>query len=188
VEMRMKPEKLLNEIFNCSEIGKAINDETHPCNAIVNLQKKNRHCPEPWTGDIVNCEVLFVSSNPSINKNEYYPSKEGRRKIEIDEFFTCRFNADYGFTQQYNWGFRARLNNGNDLMAKYSRGVSYWSRIWAYALFILHKKNKNDVIPGSSYALTEIVHCKSEKEKGVKQAMTCCSGKYLTKIMEITKV
>jgi hypothetical protein len=47
--------------------------------------------------------------------------------------------------------------------------VPYWSSIRARARELLP-----DAVPGEDYAITEIVHCKSEHEKGVREAAKTC--------------
>lgn len=37
--------------------------------------------------------------------------------------------------------------------------------------------------PGKDYALTEVVHCKSRKNEGVKQALKECSDRYLSRVL-----
>lgn len=71
-------EKLLEEITTCENIQKILNgnldSDCKKCEKIVNSQKCNFEdfqLPEPWNGDLENCKILFISSNPSINRKKY---------------------------------------------------------------------------------------------------------------------
>lgn len=71
--------KLLWEIADCSELRRCREepDVAHPCQAISDLQADepwDRHQrPEPWNGHLETAPILFVSSNPSIDRSEPYP-------------------------------------------------------------------------------------------------------------------
>jgi len=78
---------LLHEITNCPNIEKARLDANHPCHKIVNTQPRdNFQLPEPWNGNIVDAPILFISSNPSFDDNEYYPTTEWKKEV-IEDFF-----------------------------------------------------------------------------------------------------
>ncbi len=68
---------LITQIARCGEVEKAKTDINHPCNKIVCSQ--NGHAfqlPEPWNGDIGNVKILFISSNPSIDKTKHHPASD----------------------------------------------------------------------------------------------------------------
>jgi hypothetical protein len=44
---------------------------------------------------------------------------------------------------------------------------------------------QREVTPGVDFALTEVVHCKSLKERGVSEALDFCSERYLEKVIAI---
>jgi hypothetical protein len=44
---------------------------------------------------------------------------------------------------------------------------------------------QREVTPGVDFALTEVVHCKSLKERGVPEALDFCSERYLERVIAI---
>ncbi len=68
----------------------------HPCARIVSVQSgippTARHLPEPWNGDLARAPLLFVSSNPSIDEDEAYPTASWPEEDVID-FFLHRFGG-----------------------------------------------------------------------------------------------
>jgi len=89
-------EELLQEITNCEIIQKTLNENfISPCKKIIDSQEctfKNFQLPEPWNGDLENCKILFISSNPSINRKENYPLGNWN-KSDITDFFINRFSS-----------------------------------------------------------------------------------------------
>jgi hypothetical protein len=57
--------------------------------------------------------------------------------------------------------------------------VRYWSSIQNRAEELLGREAR----PGIDYALSEIVHCKSESEEGVKEALITCANRYMMKLL-----
>lgn len=122
------------------------------------------HVPEPWNGNLDTAKILFVSSNPSIDLNEKkFP------KFESEEWTEDKKNDVVDF-------FSNRLESYKN---------RYWTGILKYAGYILKKtdslraldkKKDEDKIReiASCIALTEIVHCKSKGETGVKKAAKTC--------------
>ena len=134
----------------------------HPCSTIVSLQSGDeRHVPEPWCGHIDTAPILFVSSNPSISEVERFPTPSWSPEDTAD-FFERRFDADAGHISP-----RA-----------YNR-VRFWSSVRARAREILGR----DATPGTDFALTEVVHCKSRQEKGVAAAMSTCAERWLRPVL-----
>jgi hypothetical protein len=98
---------------------------------------------------------LFVSSNPSFNPREDFPTISWDDD-RIEAFFTTRFD----FSDQAS---------------------HYWRVVEAIAKDLLGRSPR----PGHDYALTEVVRCKSLGEKGARQALDECSGRYLARTLEI---
>jgi uracil-DNA glycosylase len=84
----------------------------------------------------------------------------------------------------YEDAFEFRIENG--IRALGAEGTArdstpFWSAV---------KKRAEELIPtkkvraGVDYALTEVVHCKSRNELGVKEALETCSSRYLRKTLE----
>ncbi len=45
---------------------------------------------------------------------------------------------------------------------------------------------ERDVEPGTDYALTEVVHCKSKSEIGVREAEDFCASRYFSRIVSVS--
>ncbi len=172
-------EKLLYDIANCENIHKVLNDDfdSH-CSKIIKSQNNdfaNFQLPEPWNGDIENAKILFISSNPSISQTEKYPLGSWADE-DIKNFFINRFSKDAEWVKEQ----RNILRKDGTYSKK---PVKFWSEIGKTASILL---NINDPEPGKDYAITEIVHCKSVKEIGVKKAVDTCTSKYLKRILNIS--
>jgi hypothetical protein len=169
--------KLLLEIARCPNVQKCYNESTkyHPCSSIVltqNVALDAFHLPEPWNGEIDTAPILFISSNPSININEIYPIKSWDNNQVIDNF-NNRFGGFWVKVQ--NNRYHPRLANGT-----YANANPYWGKVRNHAEKILQR----EVVAGKDFAITEVVHCKSVKETGVKNAISECI-KYLPRILAI---
>lgn len=184
-------EKLLEEITTCENIQKILNgnldSDCKKCEKIVNSQKCNFEdfqLPEPWNGDLENCKILFISSNPSINRKEKYPLREKWSKSDIYDFFVNRFDNDDN--RKNKWvkdELLPQLLIDGEYQEK-KKYVRFWAAVRSIARVILDTKSTT---AGKDYALTEIVHCKSTNEIGVHEAMDTCANKYLDKIIKISK-
>lgn len=162
---------LLLEIARCQNL----NSKDSPCRTIAQTQsEEDRQVPEPWSGDLENAPILFLSSNPSISMSEKYP-RSSWSDDKIIDFFSHRFGGGLeGWTKD---GKYTLLEEGSVYRSK---GVRYWASARRRAIELFEK---DDVHPGIDYAFSEIVHCKSHKEMGVKEAMPKCTGRYLKKIV-----
>jgi hypothetical protein len=148
----------------------------HPCREIIFSQSfsplKEYQLPEPWSGDIENAPILFLSSNPSIGSAEDYPDWSWSEDA-INDFFSNRFTG--GCKQWSINGTKTLLKNGG------YAGVRFWMAVRQRAIELL----KRNVEPGFDYAITEIVHCKSTDEIGVTAAQKQCVQTYLREILEM---
>ena len=81
---------IILEIAKCCEVEKAKLNDSHSCNKIVMSQNDSFQLPEPWNGHLDNAEILFISSNPSIDPNENYPTASWKDE-DIVSFFENRF-------------------------------------------------------------------------------------------------
>ena len=159
----LKSDELLLSIARCPELAIARTDRAHPCSKIAGVQPGGVYqVPEPWSGHIEEAPILFISSNPSIDEDEHFPTPSWSQTDTID-YFKRRFDldADYISKQSYN-------------------KVRFWTGVRARAKEIL----KREAVPGQDFALTELVHCKSRKEHGVREALSLCSKRWLADIME----
>ena len=194
-------EDLALRISSCCEVPKALVDKAHPCHEVVDWQSRQwkppilqiensrMHRPEAWTGDIQNAPILFLSSNPSFDSKENYPSWTlgDWPQVKVAKFATNRFTSNisrgYGASDGLTENEIDRtIGNSGQLLKK----VSYWS--WARNMVAyIRGKNISEVSAHTDYAMTEIVHCKSQKERGVKTARVKCKDMYLEKILKISK-
>jgi len=170
---------LLNKIAHCPHVNFCIQNPSveHPCREIVFSQSSSTlneyQVPEPWSGRIEQAPILFLSSNPSISSVEDYP-RWSWSDDAIDDFFNNRFGG----------GRKAWILDGRKSLQKdgtYSGSVKFWSAVRQRAIELFQR----NVTPGSDYAITEIVHCKSVKEIGVKKAQNQCVKSYLPKVLQM---
>ena len=162
--MTKEIKELLLEIANCP-----IRNSFVECETIKRVQLNNLtfQCAEAWNGDIASAEVLFISSNPSFDKDETeklnnpYPNIQKAKEEEFIDFFKNRFS--------------------NTEWKDYPK---FWKRIAKFTTFITEYKNKDKkVFFKESVATTEIVHCKSTNEIGVKESCDICFDLWLKKIL-----
>jgi hypothetical protein len=170
-----EPHDVALRIARCEEIDRARDEEGHPCQRIVELQPDRRtspdefQVPEGWAGNIESARIVFVSSNPSISDDaathvsaspEDYP-RDSWGDSRIADFITHRFDAEKNWTQ----ADRFLCKDGTYA----SREVAFWSRV---------RKRARELVdlatPERDYVMTEVVHCKSHKEIGVKSSAPHC--------------
>ena len=178
----METNELLLSIAQCPDLANARDNTSHPCAAVVRNQTGETYqVPEPWTGHIETAPILFIGSNPGIHEIEYFPRSSWSGPDTID-FFTRRFDRDAGYTHQKpNGGAQYGKVLGADGRAVISRHwVRFWSMVKNHAATILQDRP----VPGIDYAITEMVHCKSNSEAGVRNALSHCSRKWTPAIME----
>jgi len=175
---------LLFEISNCKNFTKFILSETgiQSCKDILEFQKnkgadriEDFQIPEPWSGDIINAPILVLSSNPAYSTKEIYPNSTWPKSM-IADFFINRFK-DRG--EIHSWVYNNKVLNKDGTRG---RSVSYWSSINKRIEELIGYTPK----PGVNYCITEIVHCKSSQEVGVKKALSECSSNFLNKIINIS--
>ncbi len=166
------------DICKCPNIRKAVNDKSHPCHDIVSVQNPDSlkyQLPEPWNGDVVNAPLLVLSSNPSISEDEHYPTREWKDEKVMD-FFANRF--DENRPSPYTRNRCVLCSNGQYR----KKSVTFWNHIHRQAERALGRK----VEAGKDYAITEVVHCKSRDEQGVRQSVNECGDKWMTQIIEMS--
>jgi hypothetical protein len=166
---------LLRDIVFCNELAIAQRDHTRKCAAVVNIQKhlggEHRYqVPEPWRGDIEKAPLLFVSSNPSIDMLDEAPWRSDPEEHICQYYQADRISKDFP--------------NATYAHGKKSRGaVGFWKWVDARAVELYGES----VIQGQDYAITEVVHCKSRDEHGVAAAMETCKGKFLRRVLELSR-
>ena len=175
------PHSLLLEIAHC-QIAKDIRSGSlrdHCCRTIVKSQTGLAfQLPEPWAGQIEHAPILFISSNPSFDEEEEFPSDSVKDwpEARVVDFFKNRFTSPAGWVK--NLGVLHRDGT-------YSRWVQFWASARARTCELL-RKNKDAVELGRDFALTEIVHCKSRGEVGVREARAFCPKRYLDRVLFVS--
>jgi hypothetical protein len=119
---------------------------------------------------------LFISSNPSIDDLEEYPDRFWGSDRIID-FFNNRFTSDAVWVRD---GLYALRRDGSR-----SPWVRFWAAARSRASEVLDK-SREQIVPGIDFALTEVVHCKSRKEEGVREAQMCCAERYLERVLSLS--
>ena len=176
--------RLLLEIARCEEVKKVFSDEKSPCKEIVKSQgrgKEDSYLPEPWRGHLGTAQILFVSSNPGFSMESDAPTNRWKKGESITDYFENSFSG--GKKEWIKDALYPLLKNG-----EYKKDhVRYWAAVRKIACELLGKDKKN-IRPGEDYALTEVVHCKSESEKkgGVEEVQPECVKRYLGRILEIS--
>lgn len=173
---RIPAAQLLTKIFRCPyvEACKQASQPGHACSEIVRTQDSvdfaHHQPPEPWSGQLATAPILFVSSNPSIGNDEF--PTFGWKDSSVVDYFDNRFVG--GRKPWILNGTRPLLRDG-----KHDRPVQFWCSVRKCAEVVLGRRP----VPGEDYALTEIVHCKSRSERGVRAALGFCSGLYTDRIL-----
>lgn len=163
-------------IAHCLNVDQCLNGDTaHPCSAIAPSQhtsKADFQLPEPWRGQIDKARILFVGSNPSIGGDRYALGSSPEQQI-----WESQHLAFGGSSRPYILdGIRKTKADGSP-----DDVVRYWSSIRARALELIP-----NAVPGEDYAITEVVHCKSGHELGVRQATRTCYDLHLQNIFAVS--
>lgn len=166
-------------------------------------------CPEPWVGDLESAPVLFLSSNPGINRDEVYPAldktfsswntaiytgMDWSNSNDIEDFFVNRFSATVSPTVNSTLAGKYYVDDLKALQTsgKYSKKEPYWRIISKYLYAISVNLGMDTGICDNTQkllsrysVLSEIVHCKSNSEFGVKYAVNNCIPNYLNDLLDI---
>jgi Uracil DNA glycosylase superfamily len=173
-----RPVDLFHEIAHCPNIQYCYDTRqgSHPCSKIISVQRSydshilaHHQVPEPWVGDLEHAPILFLSSNPSLDEEEKFPRWSWREEQTAD-FFINRFE------QWIEEGVRRLMPDGS------LKAVPFWVEVRQRAIEL----RGQGVRPGIDYALTEVVHCKSKREEGVKEALRECAGRFLRRVLELS--
>jgi hypothetical protein len=160
---------------------------TTGCGAISQYQKEHGisdYAPVPWQGHIELAKILFISSNPSELKDGVHARRSWSDDQTVD-FFEHRFaERDKDTGEQLMWsskgGTQYRLY---PLTPPCLNDQQTWIGTQVWADEICRKCGLTNIKAGETYALTEVVHCYSKKNKGVKEALISCS-RHLDSVLE----
>ena len=117
--------RLLKEIASCPNVAAARVNATDPCHQVVLSAEPGRGqvaIPAPWNGSLVTAKLLFLSSNPSFDPNEHYPTQSWPSG-DVNDFFVNRFSG--GKARYVNTRLRVRLITG----AYASSAPNTWTEI-----------------------------------------------------------
>lgn len=171
---------LLVSICRCTNVTEALRDEAHPCRGVVTSQQSfeiaDRQVPEPWVGHLGTAPILFLSSNPSISQIEVFPTGDWADAALVD-FFDGRFDERPNGKAWIRNGTQTRLRDSEE--REYSRSVAFLAAVRRRASELLERP----AVPGIDYCLTEVVHCKSAGERGVREATTTCAERWLEPVL-----
>lgn len=169
----------------------AINGGSNSCKKIIDWQigkhgldsqqsqdiSERVHCPEPWAGNLATARVMFLSSNPSLDVKERFPTLSWNSDDTVD-FFVKRFSQDrdrkFGATDGPNVNDMDRVILNDESL---TRRVRTWAVLRSRAAVLLNQP-LSETLASRDYVMTEVVHCKSHKEFGVNEALSVCVNKW----------
>ena len=169
--------QVFDSIARCPNVDRCLGGDTsHPCSRIVLSQHAamiaDFQLPEPWRGQIDKARIVFVGSNPSIGEDRYALGSSPEQQI-----WESQHLAFGGGSRPYILdGIHKTKSDGSA-----DKAVPYWSAIRSRARELLP-----DAVPGEDYAITEVVHCKSEHEIGVHEAVSTCYELHMGNIFAVS--
>jgi hypothetical protein len=173
---------LARDIVRCAELESVLDGRASPCREVARWQGMDRsarwYVPEPWAGRLGTARILFASSNPSAGEREepYDPRRHMSRRDSDEDLIDA---ADGAFTDRRFPG----IARGCHSRARDGRVTERPVMFWQWALRTAKELLGRDPVPGDDYALTEVVHCGSRGEEGVRAALGTCSARYLHRVM-----
>ncbi len=171
------------EIARCPVVGWALDGDPRgaECRAIVNWQRQPREQrwpPEPWSGHLGAAKILFISSNPSSGAPDEPVQPGDVLASSPDELILNTFDRAF---EPGPWPGIVDADHLRKPFGTRGAWVSYWG--WA-------KRVADEVLgaakPGDDYAMTEIVHCGSQHEVGVRDAVGTCVPRYLERVLALS--
>ena len=153
------------------------------CKAVIHCQeplnRETHRVPEPWSGHIDRCRILFFGSNPSIDSAEVFPTLIWENE-NIEDFFENRFAG--GHREWVDSKCRVLRTDGTHGPTR--NWVRFWASCRARASELLGRPARM----GEDFAISEVVHCKSkgERKEGLRVtdlASEVCSDRYVTRII-----
>ena len=190
---------LARQIASCPSVEMAYAGQ-HQCSDIVGWQRielrklgvpesqiRNRlHRPEPWAGNLSSAKIVYLSSNPSFDDDENFPTWDPSWDDEkIEDFFVNRFSdltsRGYGAGDEphVSWD---KVIQKDQLLSK--KRVSTWSSLRKRTGLILGVP-VDQVSASRDYVMTEVVHCKSQKEHGVTRGcISHCGDRWFSQVLD----
>jgi hypothetical protein len=170
-------------VARCSQVPLARERPSHPCHTIVGSQDADPsrwQLPEPWAGNLATGRVVLLSSNPSIDQPEHHENPMEAEDYprgnwpdpKVIDFMTRRFDPAAGWATAD--GHLRRLDGQLSTGA-----VRFWNNVRRRVSELLDEVAD----PARDYVMTEVVHCKSRSEIGVRPAVTHCASLHLDRIL-----
>lgn len=177
------------------------------CTRVTGQQndRPQRMIPEPWSGNLRTASMLVIGVIPSLPRNEVFPTRSatiphdwGQRcaqsgtwtDAEVEAFFENRFCGGTCPTcgqMYYDVEARTTLHrSGTGCFSTRARN-DYWGVYDTYCSAIADVWRNKEMVPrnfSTSYAFTDVVHCKGKHEIGVRRAAHVCS-EYLHGIVSL---
>jgi hypothetical protein len=163
--------------------------------------RREHHAPVPWTGHLDQAPILFISSNPNLSSRDLrkpeevpIPEPDARHELlgkRVEDHPSLRkpFRAPKPYwaadeivdVHENTFDVWVKDDGVTPLSGSSSRRrkVPYWEFARDQAQHLIDGR---PLRPGRDYALTEVVHCKSAKEKGVEGALAACASRYLAAV------
>lgn len=168
-------------VARCPNVRAVYSGAGGACSKIVEYQMtkyaaaqyEDFQVPEPWVGQIDLARILFLSSNPSIGEDDH-----SRGDTADDIMWEAHHLAHGGGSRKYILdGLYTTDRDGNRIEAQ-----KYWSWVRNRVAEIIQHRPIRD---GVDYALTEIVHCKSRNQVGVREAASTCARQHLNNVLSV---
>ena len=172
--------ELAVEIMRCPVLAGCVAEggDAHPCYEVAagpGGPHQARWVPEPWVGHLTEAPLLFVASNPGGGGSPITDPAE----LSCDSADQAILDwADGAFDKGQVPGV---ADGAYQVDARGQRGR--WVPYWGWALRCAREVLPPPVTPGVGYALTEVVHCGSPREKGVWAALETCTSRYLERVL-----
>lgn len=160
---------------------------TSPCQRIVRLREQfplKSHIAEPWVGHIDRAPILFVASNPGWDDDTGISTlAQDDEAGEKDDDRLIDYIINY-----FGGGLRTYSRGGIRGVDPNGKPDKRWVRYWAFARRRAIELLGDSVVPGESYALTEVVHCNSKSEAvgAVSEALHECMPRYLNPVLDLS--
>lgn len=197
--MNTAAKKLALAIGSCENFTEVVSGQHNECKDVVTWQYSQHatsdveakglesvlHRPEPWAGNLTTAPIMFLSSNPSFDAREHFPTDTWSDDDAAD-FFLNRFTSDgsraFGATEGPGKGDldRAILRDGT----KTGR-VRTWYSLRQRAAWLLDFPVEQ-ALASRDYVMTEVVHCKSRNEVGVSRALPVCVTKWFEPMLNLS--
>lgn len=188
--MTIAEKQLFKDIIDCADV-QSLGLVSSPCCSIINAQNKLpfRQVPEPWNGNISQASFLVLGSNPALDVDEVFPSKVPLTNTwshpwtdqDAEDFFEGRFGkaiCSVNKQSYVNTLLGTVLKYKNSTIAPVKMKNNYWGTYNQYCKAI------DPLFQHWSFVVTDVVHCKSNKEQGVSSALPACLP-FLTRIIDL---